>query len=208
MIGPPRGRQDAARTAIARIAAALGEREALEVASLQSAAGGRPSLEGCPPFRSPQHTASVAALIGGGGFRPGELSLAHLGVLFLDELPEFPRNALEPCASPSRAAWCCCPAHAAAASSPPGSSCAAMNLCPCGSQANPRGRCRCTPAEIARYRNRVVGPLIDRIDMHVELSALPAEHLLRDHQPPARPRRRSPRGSPRPATPRLGARAN
>ena len=186
MIGPPGAGKTLLAQRLPGLLPPLGECEALEVASLQSAAGGRPSLDGCPPFRSPQHTASVAALIGGGSFRPGELSLAHLGVLFLDELPEFPRNALEALREPlesgvvllSRSTRSCeFPARFQLV--------AAMNPCPCGYAGDPRGRCRCTAAEIARYRNRVSGPLIDRIDMHVELSALPAEHLLRDHEPPA-----------------------
>jgi magnesium chelatase family protein len=158
---------------------ALGEREALEVASLESAAGRRPSLMSAPPFRSPQHTASVAALVGGAALRPGELSLAHRGVLFLDELPEFPRNALEALREPlesgvvsiSRAKRACeFPARFQLV--------AAMNPCPCGYAGDARGRCHCTADQIARYRNKLSGPLIDRIDMHVELTAVPILHLL------------------------------
>src|SRR3984957_13243226 len=95
MIGPPGAGKTLLAQRLPGLLPPLSEPEALEVASLESAAGRRPSIGGQRPFRSPQHTASVAALIGGGAMRPGELSMAHLGVLFLDELPEFPRNALE-----------------------------------------------------------------------------------------------------------------
>jgi len=157
----------------------LSESDALEVASLESAAGHRPTLGRCRPFRSPQHTASAAALIGGSSMRPGELSLAHRGVLFLDELPEFARNALEALREPlesgvvrlSRAKRTYeFPAQFQLV--------AAMNPCPCGYAGDARGRCQCTATQVARYRGRISGPLIDRIDMHVELAALPAEHLL------------------------------
>ena len=124
--------------------------------------------------------------MGGGAWRPGELSLAHLGVLFLDELPEFARNALEALREPlesgvvqlSRAKHSCeFPARFQLI--------AAMNPCPCGYAGDPRGRCRCTAGQVTRYRNRLSGPLIDRIDMHVELSALSVEHLLSDREPRA-----------------------
>jgi magnesium chelatase family protein len=153
--------------------------EALEVASLESAAGRRPANGRRRPFRSPQHTASVAALIGGTGLRPGELSLAHRGVLFLDELPEFPRNALEALREPLESGVVVVsrlkrtrhfPAQFLLV--------AAMNPCPCGYAGDARGRCHCTAEQVARYRNRISGPLVDRIDMHVELLALPAEHLV------------------------------
>ena len=153
--------------------------ESLQVASLESAAGRRPSLGSRRPFRSPQHTTSVAALTGGGAMRPGELSLAHLGVLFLDEFPEFARNALEALREPLESGVvtltrlkrnCEFPARFQLV--------AAMNPCPCGYAGDPRGRCHCTAEQVARYRQRISGPLIDRIDMHVELMALPVEHLL------------------------------
>jgi magnesium chelatase family protein len=159
----------------------LGPFESLEVASLESAAGRRPSLGGRRPFRNPQHTASVAALIGGGAMKPGELSLAHLGVLFLDELPEFARNALEALREPLESGvvsltrlkrTCEFPARFQLV--------AAMNPCPCGYAGDPRGRCHCTAEQVARYRDRISGPLIDRIDIHVELRALPVEHLIGD----------------------------
>jgi magnesium chelatase family protein len=155
--------------------------ESLEVACLESAAGHRPRLGGRRPFRSPQHTASIAALIGGSTLKPGELSLAHLGVLFLDEFPEFARNALEALREPLESGvvkltrlkrTCEFPAQFQLV--------AAMNPCPCGYAGDPRGRCHCTAEQVTRYRHRISGPLIDRIDIHVELTALPVEHLLGD----------------------------
>src|SRR5271170_4241656 len=178
MIGPPGSGKTLLAQRLPGLLPPLAPLESLEVASLESAAGRRPSLGG-RPFRSPQHTASVAALIGGGAMRPGELSLAHLGVLFLDELPEFPRNALEALREPlesdvvviSRAKRACeFPARFQLV--------AAMNPCPCGYAGDPRGRCHCTAEQVVRYRGQISGPLIDRIDMHVELMALPVEHLL------------------------------
>jgi magnesium chelatase family protein len=186
MIGPPGAGKTLLAQRLPGLLPPLDADEALEVASVESAAGRRPRLGGRRPFRSPQHTASVAALIGGGSLRPGELSLAHLGVLFLDELPEFAHNALEALREPlesgvvaiSRAKYACeFPARFQLV--------AAMNPCPCGYAGDRRGRCSCTAEQVARYRNRISGPLIDRIDMHVELTAVPVEHLVSDAMIPA-----------------------
>ncbi|HEX3948555.1 MAG TPA: YifB family Mg chelatase-like AAA ATPase [Steroidobacteraceae bacterium] len=181
MIGPPGTGKTLLAQRLPGLLPPLSESEILEVASLESAAGRRPNTAGRRPFRSPQHTASMAALIGGGALRPGELSLAHLGVLFLDELPEFPRNALEALREPLETGsvvvarlkrTCEFPAKFQLV--------AAMNPCPCGYAGDPRGRCHCTAEQILRYRNRLSGPLIDRIDIHIEVAAVPVEHLMSD----------------------------
>jgi magnesium chelatase family protein len=179
MIGPPGAGKTLLAQRLPGLLPPLSEPEILEVASLESAAGRRPTLGGRRPFRSPQHTASMAALIGGGSLRPGELSLSHLGVLFLDELPEFPRNALEALREPLESGvvvvarlkrTCEFPAKFQLV--------AAMNPCPCGYAGDRRGRCHCTAEQIIRYRNRISGPLIDRIDIHIEIAALPVEDLM------------------------------
>jgi magnesium chelatase family protein len=178
-VGPPGSGKTLLAQCLPGLLPPLTEREALEVACLESLSGTRPQLKNRRPFRNPQHTSSVAALIGGSTMRPGELSLAHLGVLFLDEFPEFPRNALEALREPLESGvvvlsrlkkTCEFPAQFQLV--------AAMNPCPCGYAGDPRGRCRCTGEQVLRYRNRVSGPLIDRIDIHVELVALPVEHLM------------------------------
>jgi magnesium chelatase family protein len=132
------------------------------------------------PFRSPHHTATAAALVGGGSRpRPGEISLAHGGVLFLDELPEFNRHCLEVLREPiesgqitlSRASHkVCYPARFQLV--------AAMNPCPCGYWGDADRPCRCTPDQIKRYRSRISGPLLDRIDLHITVNRLPAGALL------------------------------
>ncbi|HEY2465049.1 MAG TPA: YifB family Mg chelatase-like AAA ATPase [Steroidobacteraceae bacterium] len=181
MIGPPGAGKTLLAQRLPGLLPPLSEPEILEVASLESAAGRRPSLGGRRPFRSPQHTASMAALVGGGSLRPGELSLSHLGVLFLDELPEFPRNALEALREPLETGvvvvarlkrTCEFPARFQLV--------AAMNPCPCGYAGDSRGRCHCTAEQIVRYRNRISGPLIDRIDIHLEIAPLPVADLMQE----------------------------
>ena len=164
----------------------LTEAEALEQAAVASVAGlpFRPTLWRRRPFRAPHHTASAVALVGGGTTpRPGEISLAHRGVLFLDELSEFPRHVLEVLREPLE--------NGAITISRAGGKVefparfqlvAAMNPCPCGQLGDPRGRCRCTPEQVARYQARISGPLLDRIDLQVAVPAQPPEVLLADEE--------------------------
>jgi magnesium chelatase family protein len=154
---------------------------ALELTKIHSVAGltSRKGLITERPFRSPHHTISDAGLIGGGAVpRPGEVSLAHQGVLFLDELPEFDRSVLEVLRQPledqrvtiSRAAMSLTfPASFMMA--------AAMNPCPCGYWGDPTRECRCTPLQIQRYIGRISGPLLDRIDIHVDVPAVRFKEL-------------------------------
>ena len=151
----------------------LNEQEALEVAAIQSVASHVP-LNSWPqrPFRQPHHSASGPALVGGGSKpQPGEITLAHHGVLFLDELPEFDRKVLEVLREPMESGFIVIarardrmrfPARFQLG--------AAMNPCPCGYLGEPTGRCRCTPEHIQRYRNKLSGPLLDRIDLHLTVA--------------------------------------
>jgi magnesium chelatase family protein len=132
------------------------------------------------PFRGPHHSASCAALVGGGALpRPGEISLAHHGVLFLDELPEFDRDVLEALREPLESGRVSISRAAHQAQFPARFQLvAAMNPCPCGHCGDRAGRCRCTPERIARYRGRVSGPLADRIDIKLEVPAPRESDLL------------------------------
>jgi magnesium chelatase family protein len=133
------------------------------------------------PTRSPHHSATAAALIGGGSPpRPGEISLAHHGVLFLDELPEFPRAALEALREPLETGHITISRAARQAEFPAQFQLiAAMNPCPCGYLGATRPACRCTPDQVARYQGRLSGPLLDRIDLHVTVPLLPSEVLMK-----------------------------
>lgn len=177
MIGPPGAGKSMLAQRLPGLLPALGDHEALECAMLHSL--GRSPLPIAEwrrrPFRAPHHGASAAAVIGGGGrLNPGEISLAHHGVLFLDELPEFHRDVLEALREPlesgsvsvARASW---RGHFPARFQ----LVAAMNPCPCGYAGDPDGRCRCTPQQIRRYLAKLSGPLLDRVDMHVEVPRLP-----------------------------------
>ena len=154
--------------------------------ALQSAAvaslGGRFALEkwGQRPTCSPHHTASAVALVGGGSPpRPGEISLAHHGVLFLDELPEFPRAALEALREPLESGLITISRAARRAEFPARFQLiGAMNPCPCGYLGSTQRACRCSPDQVARYQGKLSGPLIDRIDLHVEVPAVQAAELL------------------------------
>jgi magnesium chelatase family protein len=155
--------------------------EALESAAIASLAGSfRLAHWGVRPTCSPHHSASAVALVGGGSPpRPGEISLAHQGVLFLDELPEFPRAALEALREPLETGRITI-ARAARRSEFPArfQFVGAMNPCPCGYLGAPHKACRCTPDQVARYQGKLSGPLLDRIDLHVEVPTLPPEALL------------------------------
>ena len=156
--------------------------EALESAALRSLASTSFQIEQWRerPFRSPHHSASGFAIVGGGGNpRPGEISLAHRGVLFLDELPEFDRRVLEVLREPLESGRVTI-SRALRKSDFPArfQLVAAMNPCPCGYLGHYGGRCRCTPDQVARYRGRLSGPLLDRIDIHVDVPAVPEAELL------------------------------
>jgi magnesium chelatase family protein len=172
-IGPPGSGKSMLALRLPGLLPPLTDAEALEVASIASisSAGFNVSHFGQRPFRSPHHTASSAALVGGGSrARPGEISLAHHGVLFLDELPEFERRVLEALREPLEAGVVSVSRAALQTQYPAAFQLvAAMNPCPCGREGDPSGNCNCTPAEIHRYRSKISGPLLDRIDMHVEV---------------------------------------
>ena len=172
LFGPPGTGKTLLASRLPGILPPLAEHEALEVAAIQSVCG-RELLECWPgrPFRAPHHGASAAALVGGGSQpRPGEISQAHHGVLFLDELPEFDRKVLEMLREPLESGVI----HVARAREQltfPArfQLIAAMNPCPCGYQGDPSGRCRCSPEQIQRYRSKLSGPLLDRIDLHLAM---------------------------------------
>ena len=151
----------------------LDEHEALEVAAIQSVSGHAP-LNSWPqrPFRHPHHSASGAALVGGGSRpQPGEITLAHHGVLFLDELPEFERRVLEVLREPLESGEIVIARARDKVRFPARFQLvAAMNPCPCGYLGDPTGRCRCSPEQVQRYRNKLSGPLLDRIDLHLTVA--------------------------------------
>ncbi|MBU2826720.1 MAG: YifB family Mg chelatase-like AAA ATPase [Acidithiobacillus ferriphilus] len=155
--------------------------EALEVAAIHSLQGNGFDIRhwGRRPFRSPHHSASSAALVGGGSHpRPGEISLAHHGILFLDEMPEFPRAVLEVLREPLESGEIHIARAARRATFPARFQLvAAMNPCPCGHLGDPQQMCRCTPAQVSQYRGRLSGPLLDRIDIQMEVPTLPVSDL-------------------------------
>ncbi|GHA88354.1 YifB family Mg chelatase-like AAA ATPase [Cognatilysobacter bugurensis] len=187
LVGPPGCGKTLLASRLPGLLPEASEDEALEAAAIASVSGR--GLDAARwrerPFRAPHHTASAVALVGGGAQpRPGEISLAHRGVLFLDELPEWQRHALEVLREPlesgvvtvSRAARSCeFPARFQLVG--------AMNPCPCGWAGDPSGRCRCSPDAVRRYRAKISGPLLDRIDLHVEMPRLPPSELRPDGPP-------------------------
>ncbi|PTU31471.1 YifB family Mg chelatase-like AAA ATPase [Stenotrophobium rhamnosiphilum] len=180
MLGPPGSGKSMLATRLPDLLPPLTEEEALEVAAVASINGTFDARKwGQRPYRSPHHTASGVALVGGGASpRPGEITLAHQGVLFLDELPEFDRRVLEVLREPLESGTITISRAARQADFPARFQLvAAMNPCPCGYLGDISGKCRCTPDQVIRYRAKISGPLLDRIDMHihvprVELSAL------------------------------------
>lgn len=183
--GPPGTGKTLLASRLPGLLPALEEQEALEVAAIQSVASQSP-LEHWPqrPFRQPHHSASGPALVGGGSRpQPGEITLAHHGVLFLDELPEFDRKVLEVLREPLESGHIVIARARDRVRFPARFQLvAAMNPCPCGYLGDPSGRCRCTPDQIQRYRSKLSGPLLDRIDLHLtvareatSLNALPSD---------------------------------
>ena len=158
--------------------------EALEITKIHSVAGltGKSGLIAERPFKSPHHTVSQAGLIGGGSVpRPGEVSLAHLGVLFLDELPEFHRHVLEVLRQPLEDGVVTLSRASARLTFPARFTLiAAMNPCPCGHLGSPVHACSCGPGLVDRYHARISGPLLDRIDIHLRVPAVPYAELGRD----------------------------
>lgn len=177
--GPPGTGKSMLATRLAGLLPDLSPAHAVEVATLASLSphGFDMRQWGLRPFRAPHHTASAAALVGGGTVpRPGEISLAHRGVLFLDELPEFQRRVLEVLREPLELGHVTISRAGGQATFPAAFQLvAAMNPCPCGDLGHPSRTCRCTGEAVARYRNRLSGPLLDRIDLHVEVPAQAAE---------------------------------
>jgi len=181
MSGPPGTGKSMLAARLPGILPDMTDSEALESAAIQSLGGSGFRLAHWRqrPFRSPHHTASAVALVGGGSHpRPGEISLAHHGVLFLDELPEFDRKVLEVLREPLESGRIHISRAANQAEFPARFQLvAAMNPCPCGYLGHPGGKCRCTPEQVARYRAKISGPLLDRIDVQIEVPALPEAEL-------------------------------
>jgi len=183
LIGPPGGGKTMLARRLPGTLPALCDEEAIEVTTIHSVAGRLPPGGGLlryPPFRAPHHTVSDAGLVGGGrGPMPGEASLAHRGVLFLDELPEFRRNAIEALRQPMEEGAITLVRAGGTVTFPAAFALvAAMNPCPCGFRGDPRRGCRCSPDQVTRYWSKVSGPILDRIDLVMEVPAVPMDDLF------------------------------
>lgn len=188
MVGPPGTGKTLLANAIPGLLPSLSESDALAVAAVRSVAGVRFEAAdwACAPFRAPHHGASAVAIVGGGRhITPGEVTLAHAGILFLDELTEFKRHVLESLREPLEAGMITISRAEYRVSYPARFQLiAAMNPCPCGYAGDERGFCRCTPERIARYLEKISGPLLDRIDVHVQIGRLSSEELRRPPKTP------------------------
>ena len=188
LIGSPGAGKSMLAKRLPSILPDMTEGEALEATEIWSVAGltdpGHPLLER-RPFRSPHHTLSAAAMVGGGASpRPGEISLAHHGVLFLDELPEFQRDVLEALRQPMEDGEVTITRAAGSVKLPSRFMLVcAMNPCRCGWYGHPSGRCRCTPQQVERYVQKISGPLLDRIDLHVEVPSVEFDAMRRRERP-------------------------
>ena len=186
-IGPPGTGKSMLAQRLPGLLPRMSEAEAMETAAVNSVLGIPPDLAtfGMRPFRAPHHTASAIALVGGGTDpRPGEISRAHNGVLFLDELPEFSRHVLEVLREPMESGRVCISRAAGQADYPARFQLvAAMNPCPCGYLGDPGGDCNCSDDAVRRYRGRISGPLLDRIDIKVEVGRPPVSALRPDAPP-------------------------
>lgn len=184
--GPPGSGKTMLAKRFATLLPELSETSALECAAINSIQGRFPNYEEWrrPPFRSPHHTASHVSLVGGGNPpKPGEISLAHHGVLFLDELPEFHKNVLETLREPLESGTICISRAALQVEYPAQFQLvAAMNPCPCGQWGNPEAHCLCTPDRISRYLAKLSAPLLDRIDIHIQVQALSNEELIKSNR--------------------------
>lgn len=182
LIGPPGSGKTMLASRMPSILPPLSAREMLECATIYSIAG-EPTdqlLDGVRPFRKPHHSASLAGLVGGGTpVRPGEISLAHNGVLFLDELPEFKPSVLQGLRQPMEAGMITAVRAEGSVELPAKFSLiAAANPCPCGHFGDKEHSCTCTPQAVRNYRNRIGGPVFDRIDMRVDVCRLPSENVF------------------------------